>query len=117
MSITGRNHGVLYANRIYALHNSISTEQFSEDMLSLISERLKRTDNYETSSSFLDDISDKELLRALLDLKHGDLEMVETCLIDGMTHEEYALCKGKSRPSITRKLGRIKAKLAAGIKD
>lgn len=103
------------ANRIFILRNITATGQFSEEALLHIRSRRSLVDEPYAASSFLDHISNKKLLDALRALKPCDRDLIKACLIDGATHEEYALRIKKSRPAITRKLMRIKKRLATAL--
>jgi hypothetical protein len=105
------------ADRVYANHNSTSAEEIGETALSFA--WLRRNHAAEPDELFggiLDSIENGKLLAALQALDPNDLALVEACLINGITQDDYAASIGKSRSAVTRKLGRIKDKLAAAIK-
>ena len=105
------------ANRVYAIRNRTSTEELGEEALSLLWLRRNQSDDpIEIIGVFLDSIGNEKLLAVLKALKPDDLAMVEACLVNGVTQDEYAVSIGKKQSSVARKLGRIKAKLAAAIK-
>ena len=104
------------ADRVHAIHNTTSSEELGEDALSILwLRRNHSTEPHELIGGFLDSIENENLLAVLKALKPDDLAMVEACLVNGITQEEYAVSIGKKQSAIARKLGRIKAKLAAAV--
>jgi DNA-directed RNA polymerase specialized sigma24 family protein len=105
------------ANRVYANHNSISADEIGEEALTFAwLNRNRAAQPDELICGFLDSIGNEKLLAVLQALTPADLALVEACLVNGVTQEEYAAIVKKSRSAITRKLGRIKIKIAAAIK-
>jgi UDP-N-acetylmuramoylalanine-D-glutamate ligase len=105
------------ADRIYKIHNSTSAEELGEESLSLA--WLSRNQSNEFSEdvgSFLDSIRNEILLTALMAFDPEDLALIEACWINGVSQTEYAACIGKKRCAVSRKLGRIKKKLAILLK-
>ena len=104
------------ANRVYAIRNRTSAEELGEEALSLL--WLRRNESNDPSKiiyGFLDSIENEKLFAVLKELKPDDLAMVEACLVNGVTQEEYAVIVGKSQSAIARKLGRIKKKLISAL--
>lgn len=85
------------SNRNYYLHK----EEFSDELD--ISEEM----NLEANLSFLDNIENPALLKALGTLNYKDLELV-IMSTKGYTENEIAIKCGQTQPNISKKLARIK---------
>lgn len=106
------------ADRVYAMHNTTSSDELGEEALSMVYQRRNSYDEpYEAIGGFLDSVENDKLFAALKALNSDELELVEACLIEGMNQKEYAAIVGKGQAAISKKLNHIKIKLKAAINN
>ena len=80
------------------------SESFCWDSLSV-------EETYEENVDFMDQISDRDLFLALKSLKNTELELIELYIIKNMRITEIAQHQGKSKSTISEKIGRIIQKI------